>query len=221
MSKRFTSERILTSQGILLTFVRTYRHLREYEIVNNHNLKNQLPALWQNQWPFDQPITDGDLTTYYEKLRTHRYANVVAVSSSHHHISVDLPAGVTFYSPVIHRVWNQPRYWHPLCGLVWHSLRWLCHQWKRPVTRPQCGQRASSWWGAGLELLGTVVYCIKKSFRLQFQFLLSSFSTRLDHLQLSSRLVFPESRTQAPHSIQFLGLRFFKYPTYVSAETSR
>ena len=104
MSKRFTSERILTSQGILLTFVRTYRHLREYEIVNNHNLKNQLPALWQNQWPFDQPITDGDLTTYYEKLRTHRYANVVAVSSSHHHISVDLPAGVTLYSPVIHRV---------------------------------------------------------------------------------------------------------------------
>ncbi len=78
------------------------KDLREYEIVNN--LKNQLPTLWQNQWPFDQPITDGDLTTYYEKLRTHRYANVVAVSSSHHHISVDLPAGVTLYSPVIHRV---------------------------------------------------------------------------------------------------------------------
>lgn len=47
-------------------------------------LKQQLPAFWRGDWPFDQPVEGGDPLAWWNNLRFHPHGRVMAVSSSSH-----------------------------------------------------------------------------------------------------------------------------------------
>jgi hypothetical protein len=42
-------------------------------------LKNQLGAFWHNEWPFNQPVNNGNPLAWWEALRYHPHARVLAV----------------------------------------------------------------------------------------------------------------------------------------------
>ena len=53
------------------------KHLTAAQIVDG--LRVQLDAFWRNEWPFDQQVENNDALSWWESLRCHTHARVLAV----------------------------------------------------------------------------------------------------------------------------------------------
>jgi hypothetical protein len=70
------------------------KQLTAAEIVDG--LRVQLDAFWQNEWPFDQQVENNNPLSWWESLRYHSHARVLAVCilfiswifSQHHESSI-------------------------------------------------------------------------------------------------------------------------------------
>ena len=54
-----------------------FKELSPSEVVDS--LRHQLEAFWRNEWPFKEPVKDGDPLGWWETLRNHPHAQVLAV----------------------------------------------------------------------------------------------------------------------------------------------
>jgi hypothetical protein len=55
-----------------------FKVLTPAEIVNG--LRHQVEAFWRSEWPFNEPIKDGNPLAWWESLQNHPHAHVLAVS---------------------------------------------------------------------------------------------------------------------------------------------
>jgi len=63
----------------------TLKGLTSAEIVDG--LRRQLDTFWRAEWPFDQQVNDHDPLAWWESLRYHTHARILAVGATISHAS--------------------------------------------------------------------------------------------------------------------------------------